>query len=433
MSDINPIMARFDGQPALMNADNITSVWFQACCQEVAAAAEKIAQVEQAADNFWFSSDDWRSAYRPYQVQKGLLTIPVKGLLLNNFSISYGSYATGYEYIWKAVQRGMNDPEVKGIVFDVDSGGGMVAGNFDLVDRIYALRGKKPMRAFTEGGAYSAAYSIASVADKIVMGRSAGVGSIGVVLTHFEQSKMLADRGITVNIIRSKPRKYEGNALEPLTDAARATMQDHVNASHQEFVAIVARNRNMKETKVDATNALCFMSEEAIEKGLADEKGTLEDAFTAFAAFVNSEQEIEPMADSNQAGITQEAHDAAVAAARVEGNAAGASAERTRVKAILESAEAADRPIAAQMFAFDMALSAEDSVAKLAKLPVETKQEATAPVQGAGTGAAAFTQAMEGTPNPDLAADGGEDEPLTGSAKILKLAAAVGIKGFGNK
>lgn len=429
--EINPIMARFDGQPALMNADHVTSAWFQSCCQEVAGAADKIAQVEQAADDFWFSSDDWRSAYRPYNVKNGLLTIPVKGLLLNNFSVIYGTYATGYQYIWKAVQRGMNDPQVKGIIFEIDSGGGMVNGNFDLVDRIYALRGKKPMRAVTTEGAYSAAYSIASVADRIVMGRSAGVGSIGVVMTHMEQSKMLENWGITVNIIRSKPRKFEGNSLEPLTDAARSTMQDHVDASHKEFVAIVARNRNMKEAKVDATNALTFMSEEAIEKGLADEKGTLEDAFTAFAAYVNSDQENETMAEQNQAGITEEAHKAAVEAARVEGQATGASAEQARIKAILESAEAKDRPTAAQMFAFDMNLSAEDSIAKLAKLPSEAK--ADTPAQGAGAGAAAFTQQMENTTNPNLSTEDDEETPLTGSAKILKLAAGAGLKGFAAK
>lgn len=431
MSDkINPIMAKFDGQPALMNADHVTSTWFQSCCQEVYAVAEKINEV-QAADDFWFSSDDWRSAYRPYNVKNGLLTIPVKGLLLNNFSVIYGTYATGYQYIWKAVERGMNDHQVKGIVFEVDSGGGMVSGNFDLVDRIYALRGKKPMRAVTTEGAYSAAYSIASVADRIIMGRSAGVGSIGVVMTHMEQSKMLESFGITVNIIRSKPRKFEGNSLEPLTDAARSTMQDHVDASHKEFVAIVARNRNMKEAKVDATNALTFMSEEAIEKGLADEKGTLEDAFTAFAAYVNSEQENEPMADQNLAGITQEALDAAVKAAHAEGTAAGASAEQARIKTILESAEAKDRPVAAQMFAFDMNLSAEDSIAKLAKLPSEAKAEE--PAQGAGRGAATFTQGMEGTENPNLSAEGGENQPENASVKILKLAGAAGLKGFAAK
>lgn len=429
INPINPIMARFDNEPALVREGQ--GAWFQSCCHAVASMAEEVSKIEMAADDFWFSSDDYRSQYRPYKVQDGILTIPVKGLLLNNFSIIYGSYATGYDYIWQAVKRGMADPQVKGIVFSVDSGGGMVNGNFDLVDRIYALRGKKPMRAITSDGAYSAAYSIASVTDRIVMGRTAGVGSIGVVTTHMEFSEAFKQWGIEVNIIRSKERKYEGNAYEALTDAARAAMQSRVDALHKEFVAIVARNRDIEESAVDATDALCFMPEEAISRGLADEASTPEDAFTAFVAYVNSEEENEPMAEQTQAGITEEAHNAAVATATTQ----GADNERARISAILGSEEAKQRPTAAQMFAFDMNLSAEDSLAKLAKLPVETPTQAAAPVPapaaGAGAGKELFTAAMNSTENPGLNAEGGEShtEPQ-GAAGVLAMAEKFGLKGF---
>lgn len=428
-NEINPILAQFDGEPALLCAHRATSTWFKSCCQQVVAATAKVDEV-MAADDFWFSSDDWRSAYRPYNVKDGILTIPVKGLLLNDFSVTIGSYATGYDYIWKATERGMDDPQVKGLLYFVNSGGGAVNQNFDLVDRIYAMRGKKPMRAFTSDGAYSAAYNIASAADRIIMGRSSGVGSIGVVRTHMEQSKMLENRGITVSIIRSKPRKYEGNSLEPLSDAARGEMQDSVDLMHKEFVAIVARNRGMDEAAVDATDALTFTPEQAIEKGLADEKGTPEDAFTAFAAYLNSEQENTPMADNTQAGITQEALTAAVATARAEGVAEGASAERSRISTILASDVAKDRPVAAQMFAFDMDMKSDDAVAKLAKLPVEqaaVQQPAKTEAAGAGAGAAAFTAAMERTTNPNIVAESGDDQekPLARVHATLALAKGV--------
>ena len=429
INPINPIMARFDNEPALVREGQ--GAWFQSCCHAVASMAEEVSKIEMAADDFWFSSDDYRSQYRPYKVQDGILTIPVKGLLLNNFSIIYGSYATGYDYIWQAVKRGMADPQVKGIVFSVDSGGGMVSGNFDLVDRIYALRGKKPMRAITSDGAYSAAYSIASVTDRIVMGRTAGVGSIGVVTTHMEYSEAFKQGGIAVNIIRSKERKYEGNAYEALTDAARAAMQSRVDALHKEFVAIVARNRDMEESAVDATDALCFMPEEAISRGLADEASTPEDAFTAFVAYVNSEEENEPMAEQNQAGITEQAHTAAVTAARAEGVAEGASAERSRLSAILDSEEAKQRPTAARMLAFDTDKSPEAVASMLAKLPVETKGESTTTTQpaaggaGAGAGADAFKNAMAGTENPDIDASNEDGKPLSRVQASLALAKGV--------
>ncbi len=68
--------------------------------------------------------------------------------------------------------------EVKGIAFVIDSPGGHVAGNFDLVDKIFAARDVKPIRAFAAENAYSAAYSIASAAQSITVARTGGVGSI---------------------------------------------------------------------------------------------------------------------------------------------------------------------------------------------------------------------------------------------------------------
>ncbi|TOL42864.1 serine peptidase, partial [Vibrio parahaemolyticus] len=71
-----------------------------------------------------------------------------------------------------------------GICLDIDSPGGEVAGCFDLVDLIYELRGKKPIYAILSENAYSAAYAIASAADKIYVPRTGGVGSVGVIVIH---------------------------------------------------------------------------------------------------------------------------------------------------------------------------------------------------------------------------------------------------------
>src|SRR5699024_6624417 len=114
--------------------------------------------------DFWFQDDDWRSSLRPYVVRDGVLQIPVKGVLLHNFPYQFGSWATGYTYIQRAFERGLDDDQVKGIALVVDSPGGEVAGNFDLVDKMYERRDEKPVRAYAAEMALSAAYSIASVA-----------------------------------------------------------------------------------------------------------------------------------------------------------------------------------------------------------------------------------------------------------------------------
>lgn len=381
MQQINPFMARFQNQTALVEEGR--AEWLQSCLTQVMEKSGEFEKMD-SEDRFWFEPDDYRSYYRPYKVKDGILHIPVRGVLLNNFPYALGDWATGYEYIWEAAKRGAEDSNVKGIALVIDSGGGMVAGNFDLNDRLYGLRGSKPIRAYACEHAYSAAYSIASCADTISVARTGGVGSIGVVVVHMEMSKMLEQYGITTTIIRSKPGKMEGNGYESLSEGARERIQQRVDEFHNQFVALVARNRAMNIQAVDETGALTFMANQAIDNGLADEVGNFDDALSAFVASFNPKED-EPMADISQAEhekLVAEAVATATASAKAEGvkegKAQGANDERSRMTAILSSDAAKSRPKAAIKLATNekfMSLDAEAVADLLADLP-EEKQEA---------------------------------------------------------
>lgn len=429
LQQINPFMARFQNQVALLEEGR--AEWLQSCMSQVAEKADKFDEMS-ASDEFWFEDDDYRSYFRPYKVKDGILHIPVRGVLLNNFPYAYGAWATGYEYIWEAAKRGAEDSNVKGIALVINSGGGMVAGNYDLNDRLYSLRGKKPIRAYAAEHAYSAAYSIASCADTITVARTGGVGSIGVVVVHMEMSKMLEQWGITTTIIRSKPGKMEGNGYEVLSEGAQARIQERVDEFHNQFVALVARNRAMSVKAVDDTGALTFMANQAIDNGLADEVGNFDDAITAFVASLNP-QEDEPMANENKANITEEQLATAVATAtetaKAEGVKEGAAAERTRITTILGSDEAKDRPAAALMMV-NLGVDAAQAAVELAKLPSEKVE---APAKG---GAAApkgmLKAAMKGTEQPGITADpkeqgSGESEEDAEVARAKRAQAMVGL------
>lgn len=412
---MNPIFSRFHDQTALVEEGH--ALWLCACLNAVSDRFDKIEQEKAANDDFWFAEDDWRSFYRPYAVKNGILHIPVKGVLLNDFPYALGNWATGYEYIWQAFKRGVDDSSVRGIALVVNSGGGMVAGNFDLVDRMYALRGKKPVRGFAAEHAYSAAYNIITVADHVTVARTGGVGSIGVVVTHFEFSKMLEANGVTVNIIRSKPDKMEGNPYEALSEGARERMQERTNAFHQQFVAMVARNRGMDAAAVDATNAHTFMAQQAIENGLADEVGALDDAITAFEA---SFQE----GDEQMADISQADHDAAIAtataSAKAEGVKEGATEAVARINAIVGSDTGKVRPRAALYAALKTSMSVDEATAFLAELPEEKKEAADA---GPGAPAGMLKAAMRGSENPEIEAS--DPEKPEGKSRAERTLAMV--------
>ncbi len=329
-------------------------------------------------DEFWDDDDDFISWLRPYNVQNGTLIIPITGVLMNKLSVKFGSFATGYQYIDRAVERGMDDPDVSAIVFDIDSPGGEVAGNFELAEKIAGMRGDKPMRAVANDYAFSAAYSLATAADSITMARSGGVGSVGVVTMHMDVSERMDKMGVKVTFIYAGKHKIEGNPYEALPAAAKGRIQDRIDRIYGEFVGLVAANRGMEEQAVRDTEALTYDASNAVDIGFADRIGAMKEELADLAA---TEME-HTMANStpktpaaNEGSITQAQMDAAVATARDEGMTAGATAERERTSAIMDSDEAKDRPTAARALA-DTGMDATAAVAALGKMPKEAAQAA---------------------------------------------------------
>ncbi len=333
-------------------------------------------------DEFWDDDDDFISWLRPYNVQDGVLTIPVHGVLLNKMSIKFSNWMTGYTYIQKAFERGQEDPEVEMIAFDIDSPGGEVAGNFALVEQIAEARGEKPIVAYANDHAYSAAYSIATAADEIVITRSGGVGSVGVITAHMDMSEALKKRGVKVTFIYAGEHKKDGNPYEALPAAVKDRIQERIDRIYGEFVGLVAANRGMDEEAVRATEALTYDSSDAIEVGFADRVGALEDDLAAFseAQTENNTMAKTPTnapAANDEGGFTQEQMDAAVAQATQD----GAAAEQKRMNDILGSDEAKTRPVAAQAL-LEAGMDADTAKATLAKMPEEAKAETPAPKDG---------------------------------------------------
>ena len=215
-----------------------------------------------------------------YDVLEGIAVIPVHGTLVQKLgSLRPYSGMTGYDGIRQSFLNALHDPEVTAICLDVDSPGGEVGGCFDLVDLIYASRGKKPIHAILTESAFSAAYAIASAADRIVVPRTGGVGSIGCIVIHCDWSQRIEKEGLQVNIIRFGDRKAETNSLSPLSDQGRAGIQAEVDAAGVLFVDTVARNRGLAASVVRNTQAACLLAEEGVRLGFADAVLSPDDAF----------------------------------------------------------------------------------------------------------------------------------------------------------
>lgn len=444
MASNAPLLEQITQSPLMI--DEGAESLFRASIQHVVSHEHAAAFMDTAVsmsedEEFWPRSDDWRAAYRPYNVKNGVLQIPVMGVLLNRFPWQLGRWATGYTYIEKALQRGLADGNVRGIAFIHDSPGGEVAGCFELGDKIFDARGEKPMRSFAMDHSYSASYLISSSPGPISVSRSGGVGSIGVVTAHVEYSKAMDQNGIKVTFIFAGKHKVDGNPYEKLSDAVKSRIQERINRIYGVFTAAVARNRSMDEAKVRATEALTYDAKDGIEIGLADRMGSLDEEMALF----NEELSVgdEQMADNTtKDGIPQAKVDELVAAAKAEGAAegakAGATAERTRINAILASDEGKKRPKAAMSLAMKTGLSLEDATASLADMP-EEKAEAAAPVveddkKTKGKGSNQFEEAMNkdggtGVGGGDEGEEQEGDDTTKASNSILRdYAATTGLK-----
>lgn len=355
-------------------------------------------------------ADFWETARwaRPYVVKNGILRVPVVGILLHRFPYSFGSMATGYEYIRQALRRGLSDDQVKGIVLDVDSPGGMVSGCFDLADELFEAREEKPTMAVVQEHAYSAGYALASSASEIVVARTGGVGSIGVLGTHVDMSEALKDRGLKFTFITAGEGKEDGRPELPLSDKAKAEMQKRVDSHYQIFVSTVARNRSIEDSAIRKFGAKGFVASESVEAGLTDKIGSFDDAMAAFAVNLNMPKGDDFMAEKDNA-VDQAAHNKAVEDARAEGKrdglAEGARAERERVQTILGSDEAAKNPQMAQFVALESDFDVDKAKAFLAKAPA-----AEAPANPEAAAPSGFDSAMERSGNPDLGAANRPDD-----------------------
>ncbi|WP_244590453.1 S49 family peptidase [Xenorhabdus stockiae] len=215
-----------------------------------------------------------------YDVLEGIALIPVQGTLVQKLgSLRPYSGMTGYDGIRQVFLRALNDPAVKGICLDIDSPGGEVAGCFDLVDLIYQSRGEKPIHAILSENAYSAAYAIASAADRIIVPRTGGVGSVGVIVIHCDWSQHIKEDGLKVTIITYGDRKAESNPYVPLSEEAKAAIQHDVDEMGRLFVRTVSRNRGLSEEHIRKTQAACYLADEGVQAGVADEVSPPDVAF----------------------------------------------------------------------------------------------------------------------------------------------------------
>lgn len=208
-----------------------------------------------------------------FQHQGSVAVIDISGVITpyaNILSALFGG--TDVQSIAEQFEDAVNDPSVGGIVLRIDSPGGIITGVEELASTIAAARGKKPIIAYAYGNAASAAYWIASAADKIVAGPTTSLGSIGVAMAVAKEQ----DKGWVRFVSSNAP----GKMLNPESKEGQDSVQRRLDAMESEFVGAIATHRGITTEKVlsEFGRGDVLPAREAVRVGMADMVGGFRDA-----------------------------------------------------------------------------------------------------------------------------------------------------------
>jgi signal peptide peptidase SppA len=221
---------------------------------------------------------------RAYGVDAGLAVIPVVGELVHRGgAMDAMSGVTSYQALADMVSDALADSSVSAVLLDIDSPGGEAAGCLDFSEWLASQRGVKPIWASVNQLACSAAYAIASAADRIFIGEDGLAGSIGVAWYHVDVSQALSKSGVKVTYVFEGARKVDGAPELPLSAEAMASVKQRQRGIYERFCALVARNRGLSMEAVMGTEAGVFRGRDALAAGLADAIATYEEAVMALA------------------------------------------------------------------------------------------------------------------------------------------------------
>ena len=305
-------------------------------------AARLLAELTRTADLGALSSSSLDIPDPQASVENRVAIIPIKGILTKESASGFIRFlmggGTSYQGIIERVHAADADPGVESIEYRVDSPGGSVNGFYEAAKVM--KESSKPSVAVINGTAASAAYGLASQADKVIASNEADlVGSVGIVSTFY----------VSENVIDVTSTHAPFKAPDVKTKQGFNAVQEQLDMIHSKFVDAIADGR---KTKADIVNkdfgrGMVLTADIAMRRGMVDSIGieasaqnpaseNIQDAKTKNLKTGGKRK----MKLSERLSTDAEArgeHEAALAAATQQGTQQGADKERTRVKAHLAS------------------------------------------------------------------------------------------------
>lgn len=184
----------------------------------------------------------------------------------------------------RALRQATQDETVQSILLAIDSPGGQVSGVQDLADEVLRASQHKPVTAYIEDLGASAAYWIASQAQRITANRTAEIGSIGVIAVLEDLSGAAEREGVKVHVVTTSPMKAVGVPGTVVLPEHLAYVGAMVETIGGFFFEAVARGRKLSAARLAAvTDGRVWIAGQAQALGLIDGVESFEEALSGAA------------------------------------------------------------------------------------------------------------------------------------------------------
>ncbi len=189
------------------------------------------------------------------------------------------------QYYAQLIRKAASDSNIKAIVLRINSPGGSALASEVIYQELLKAKQNKPIVISMGQYTASGGYYISSPADFIIAEPFTITGSIGVFGLYFNFSKTLSDNlGITINTVKTNPNADAMSLLHKPSYAEKQFIKKQIENIYQTFLEHVAKGRNKSISYIDSiAQGRVWSAQDALNLGLVDQLGTLQDAITKAA------------------------------------------------------------------------------------------------------------------------------------------------------
>ncbi|MFD6952573.1 signal peptide peptidase SppA [Nocardiopsis sp. NPDC060348] len=191
-----------------------------------------------------------------------------------------GGTVMGSDTVAAAFRAARKDPQVKAVVFRVDSRGGSPAAS-DAIRRESELTSQAGIPVVSAMGdvAGSGGYYVTLGSDAVVAQPGTLTGSIGVLTGKPVLGRLLERYGVTSDSVSTGEHAGMFDTERPFTESEWERINALLDQVYEDFTERVARARRMTREQVDeVARGRVWTGRDAHERGLVDELGGLETA-----------------------------------------------------------------------------------------------------------------------------------------------------------